>query len=573
MPKISADEFLRDLQSEIGPDLSKSFQNRINGMTPAIFWRVMDGKTPLQFAEEYNASSSFRQQKLAELPSNFHRTLLAKSVGEFSVQVGYILSDLTMHDLEKKVRTKDWNRVANKNDADAHLTVDHKQHLEKFPAPPDYTKILSSDTVHKPHKLDENGISAKMVHQSGENDIYMAKPYHKKIESATKRWVKNPILGWATMATKALFDAGGIGHLSEDVSTHEHDGVPLTVRKFAPDHKSIGQLISSRGSRNIEAHVDPLDVHKIAVMDYLANNLDRHNGNLMIGNWTTPRGTNPLLAIDHERNFQYHRKLGDLHWKQSDTHDISKETPMSYLHSSSLDHALRPNRNAWHSHEDLVDWWKQHGQKIRDEMDAQVQSIKDESVRKHVRDNFHDRWHKMNDWASNVSADPNDDAMWQESSLDDRFSPGRIIPQERPCVTAKQLRSLPKNKKDALFAISDIVNKKGRLTMNQRSLLHGAIKKIMTDMTPEEAGDIFRSVVENPHMSTKVIRSEPDIDVKNQMLRHFSERNWSAGEPTFKYEHMKSIADAIDQLPDDKKEILSHWGEHFRRLMNERKAA
>lgn len=569
---------MRDLQVELGADLSKSFQEQVDGITPQIFRRCMEpGSSALEFVEKYNASRDYRTAALDSLPSGFHRSLLMKSVDEFSGKLGYILSDLTLSDLQKKVKTKDWNRVSGKHDPDASLIVDHKPHVDKFPVHADYGKMLNADLIHPNHKLEENGISAKMVHEVQDDayphdqNLYMSKPYHKKIESATKSWVKNPILGWATMATKAMFNAGKIGHLAEDVTAHEHEGIPLTVHKFAHDH----QMVAKKNS----PFVDPSDVHKIAVMDYLSNNLDRHHGNLMIGNYTDPRGTNPLLAIDHERNFQYSKRLWDNKWKQQQHKGMStepimrKETPMSYLKGSSLNDALRPNKNAWHSHEDLVDWWKQNGQAIRDEMDNQVQSINDESVRKHVRDNFHDRWHKMNDWASNVSADPNDDAMWQESSLHDRFDQGRILPQEQPRVSAKQLKSLPKNKKDALFAISDIVNKKARLTMNQRQLLHSAIKKVMTDMTPEEAGDIFRSVVENPHMSTKVIRENPDVDVKNQMLRHFSENNWSGGEPTYKYDHMHSIANAIDKLPDDKKEILSHWADHYRRLLEERKAA
>ena len=102
--------------------------------------------------------------------------------------------------------------------------------------------MLKSGLEFEGHKLDENGISAKMVHEIEDDasphdpNIYMAKPYHKKIESGTKSWVKHPILGWATMATKALFNAGKIGHLCEDVSAHEHEGVPLTVHKFAHGH-------------------------------------------------------------------------------------------------------------------------------------------------------------------------------------------------------------------------------------------------------------------------------------------------------------------------------------------------
>ena len=247
---------MRDLESELGFVLAKNFKEQVDGITPAIFKRcITPGSSAVQFVEGYRKSQDFRTKILDSMPSGFHRHLLSKCVDEFSAKLGYILFDLTLSDLQKKVKEKDWNRVAGKNDADAHLTVDHKPHLEKFPVHPEYSKMLNSDKSYKGHKLEENGISAKMVHEiNGYHDesgdwvstpqtegLFMSKPYHKKIESATKSWVKNPILGWATMATKGLFNAGGIGDLAEDVTAHEHEGVPLTVHKFAHDHQMISK--------------------------------------------------------------------------------------------------------------------------------------------------------------------------------------------------------------------------------------------------------------------------------------------------------------------------------------------
>ena len=226
--------------------------------------------------------------------------------------------------------------------------------------------------------------------------------------------------------------------------------------------------------------------------------------------------------------------------------------------------------NMWSTHAPLVDWWSEHGQKIKDEMENQVGSIKDKDLREHVRDNFTNRWHKMNNWANALKADPEGNDMYDVDSLHNSFEDTRNSVMHAPRITDKQLRALPKNKRDALTAISDIVNKKGKLTPRQRSLLASAVQRNISAMTPEEAGETFRSLAENPYLETNAIRNEPDIDPRNQMLRHFTDA-WHPDGP--KLAHMAAIADAIDGLPPHKKEILKWWAERLRSMIAEKQAA
>jgi hypothetical protein len=580
--KVSVPGFMAELEKELGSEAASNLNEILNKNVPFAMRRfVTQEVSALMFADAYMYEPGFRQMTMQLMPSNFHRSLLEKSVKEYVEFAGELFTHITVGDLHKGVRARDWKRVTNKTNEDAPLVVDHKPHMQQFPVHAEYSKMLESSKKHEGHRLEENGISAKMIHKQGD-DTFMAKPYHKSVERATKSWVKNPILGWAAMATKALYNAGKISHLAEDVSTHEHEGVPLTVHKFAADHMPMsgnmdfGGNYGSSGALKLKQDVDPTDVHKIAVMDYLTNNIDRHHGNLMIGKHTSATGFHPVLAIDHERSFQYHRPMDYMaKWWHTDAEDTKRETPWAYLRGSP---ALRSSHKAqnWSSHEGLVDWWNQHGQGIKDEMENQLGSIKDEHVRKHVRDNFTERWHAMNDWSKRMAADTESAHFYHPSSLGDQFNAPRIIKQEQPKITAKQLKSLPKDKKDALFAISDIINRKERITPKQRYLLNDAIKHVVKSMSPEEAGDIFRSVVENPYMSSKSVKNEPDLDTRNVMLRHFWgwDRDEETGSPTDpKHEHMEAVIKAIDKLPEEQKEILRHWATQGRRLIEERRKA
>lgn len=564
--KVTVSDFIAICEQDLGLEKTNVLKDLIKSEASFLIHEARKSLEPLEFIEKYNNDTIYRKSLLDSQPSEFHKQLLKQAVTELSRKSSFILQNLTLHDLEKAVKPKDWNRITKKSNPEAELTVDSKPHMTQFPVHSDYAKILNDPKEHTPHKLDENGISAKMVHAPGDS-TFMAKPYHKNIESATKSWVKHPILGWATMATKALFNAGNIGHLAEDVSAHEHEGVPLTVHKIAKDHYSQSQLRGGNAMNGFDFH--PNDIHQIGVMDYLTNNLDRHAGNLMIGDYKDERGYNPLLAIDHERNFQYARHLDHKYAYRARDNDIY-ESPLSYIQRSALSFPNKHASKRWQSHHETVDWWKQHGQKIKDEMENQVSSITDKDIREHVRNNFNQRWHKMNDWTNNLAKDPDQDAMYQPETLGHGFDV-RNQQIEKPKITANQLKSLPKNKKDALLALGDIINKKGKVTPKQRSILSSAMQNIISTMSPQEAAESFTSIVHNPYMNTKAIKNDPELDLKQQMLNHFSsDHGWENNAPKFKYDHMSAMADAIDALPENKKETLKGWSNHYRDKLNER---
>ena len=575
----TVDDFIYQLQEELGPTACKVFWKIVKSNTPLFLQNAYSGPEDkiLQFVERCSKDQKFKEEVMAKLPSNFHRSMFEKSMVEFGIFASKLIKNLSVKDLapeilEKAPKAKDWTRITNKHDSDASLLVDHKPHAIDHPAPQEYVNMMNNKNLKwEHHKLDQNGISAKMVHEIDDGtgqDLYMTKPYHKKMESGTRNWVKNPILGWATMATKGLFHAAGLKNNIEDVSVHEHEGVPLTVHKFAPGH------ISANSGQQYNMHVDPVQVHKIGVIDYLTNNLDRHHGNLMLNSEVNEEsGAHDLLAIDHERNFQYHKTLDQI--KRRSPYEVPpprEETPFSYIKRSALNDQHRKNAG-WYSHEELTDWWTNHGPAMKEELEKHLGSIKDQDHREHIRDNFNNRWDKMNQWANRVKNGEID--KYEMSALHEGFGNTHNIPMKSVRISQSQLKQLPKNKRDALFAIADIVNKKPKLSSKQTYMLSTAIEGIFQKMTPEEAGEAFKSLVHNPYLSTKSVEKNPDVDPRKKMLNHFlHSQGWDAQQnPIYKPDHMLAIASAIDELPDDKKEIYKRWAEYLREKVSSMRPA
>jgi hypothetical protein len=406
-----------------------------------------------------------------------------------------------------------------------------------------------------------SGISAKMVHAiprsgvPGDEEKFMAKPYHKKIETRTKGWVKKPIMGWATMATKALFNAGKIGHLAEDVAVHEHEGTPLTVHKFAEGHVDM----TSPSANHLLRNVNPIHAQQIGVMDFLTNNVDRHHGNLMIGhdNSGDANYENKLLAIDHERNFQYAKSLQE----SKPYRDIESkyDSPLAHIRESSLGGAAKN----FDGYQELQDWWHENSGNIQQEFSNQLKHIKDPSLREHLSTNFHNRWNAMNDWATNI------DDPWDKESLHRDFRKVRNTKQYEPRLTGKSIRShLSKRPEEAMHTLVDIINKKDKVTDNQWQSLKSTMQEIVGKMSPHEMSKFYLDAMQNPNYNTKNVRQHNELNPKQVILNHLSEpKDWQNGRPVYKQDHLRAMVDAIDSIPHEDKQQLYHWRNHFANLL------
>jgi 8-oxo-dGTP pyrophosphatase MutT (NUDIX family) len=130
--------------------------------------------------------------------------------------------------------------------------------------------------------------------------------------------------GWKEMASQAMYHAGGIGHLHQQVSIHEHKSQDGETRPFLAIHMTPG-LVSAREAGPVTGGIfggeagplqDAARVHlknlktnpsmqlpyaQILAMDHLEGNPDRNDENVNID----PRNGAPL-AIDHGRAFRKH---------------------------------------------------------------------------------------------------------------------------------------------------------------------------------------------------------------------------------------------------------------------------
>lgn len=294
-------------------------------------------------------------------------------------------------DILKAVDKSAWNRILkghNKGvredvvDSAGHIAYFKNSHKEYLDSVLNHPEVKTAE----PNNRDA-GVSPKMIHRirheipkyGPEGEIpeptYMAKPYHSNLERWATTWQKHPIKGWASLTTRKLFEAAKLSDLCEDISAHTHNGVPLVISKFHPQAEE---------AYHSEEPFIPHEVAKITIMDFLTNNQDRHAGNIM-------RVGHSPLAIDHERNFQYFKaKSGDrpnvspyyafdnsgFRWKNNNLpNQIARTKPIQ---------------------QNLIDWWADSRHNIKKEMQKNLKFIKDPAVKKHVEDNFNQRWEWVN---------------------------------------------------------------------------------------------------------------------------------------------------------------------------------
>lgn len=387
--------------------------------------------------------------------------------------------------LIKAAHPSDLKKIANKTNPKAQEIVDAAPHAVHAPDQ-SYVDFLNHPKVQKGlGSKDVGGISAKMVHKVGD-DTYMAKPYHKRIESATRNMNPHPISGWSTMATKNLFHAAGIGHLCEDVSFHEHNGVPMTVHKFAKDAQQIADPnYNSTFKHRIKNSDIEAEAKKIAVMDFLTNNVDRHGGNVMFRPNKDGTAYN-LLAIDHERGFQYNQPAS-IRYRGSPA-----ETPRAYLRHTGLSdaapfHSWMDDEEASYMPEGHTtkDWWKANRDNIVNSFNKDIESIKDPHLKKHIHTNFMRRV----DWLDEFSHPDHYSFFSQHNNP----TPVKMFKERRPKTDYKAImKNLPENPYKAIGVIDGLFAKK--LSFATKETLADLWNKQVDKMSGEEIGNYLRDI-------------------------------------------------------------------------------
>jgi hypothetical protein len=410
--------------------------------------------------------------------------------------------------------------------------------MKDFPAHANYVNFIKHPEKQNSKYFDE-GISPKLVHthtvqylsnkktkKLSSPETYMAKPYHPVNDETDM--TDFPLHGWATIATKSLFNAAGIGHLCEDVSVHEHENHPFTVHKFKNNADPIFERQYEIGEHNI----NPLHIHQIGVMDYLTNNLDRHLGNLLI---YKEKGNTVPLAIDHERSFAYKDSLEDVDYDEP-------ETPFGYLKSHGLNALSNISQNQISSHKPLVDWWKKNGMKIQKQLANQVSHIKDPAIRKHVYNNFISRWERMDEWANFIDKN----YLYNDEFAHEHFNPA-LIKQFKQPINKEIFSSLPKNPRDAVSAVFDVANRKAMLSPREKKYLTNLFDGLIDKMSPKEMADVYKAGMSNPNWDHPGLTS-----INNMIFDHLVKpKEYNKNKKAYKLNHIKSIVDTIDESQGD----------------------
>lgn len=386
---------------------------------------------------------------------------------------------LASNTLQKALDAEHFKDIKRALDPSGPGTVDHVPHLTAHPPEMNHevenykTKILNSPNKIKKlgkQKDMENGVSKKVLYEArgtdNEPQRFMVKPYHEKNGAWSKHWAKHPIQGWAEMTHQGLYHAAGIGHLHQKVHVSEHNmGDPMHEKEPAlVVHVGKGFYPASEGSflpgaaypsdwnRVPREAAEGQDAHgdarKIAMMDMLTNNLDRHSGNLMHND------KGQVLAIDHGKSFQYLApKHAEAKWTPANKRMQTDDRFEDYHSGTGVD-AISPwtpsatnsvvrKEERMKAYQPTFDWWGQVGNNVRQEFGKHLQQIKDPEIRDHMQRNFNARADWLDDRAKRGLENFGDD--WHEDPIP-MYRPGEAAPNETIKKSLNKLLSYFKTK-------------------------------------------------------------------------------------------------------------------------------
>lgn len=356
--------------------------------------------------------------------------------------------------LKKAQDPGNFKGIVRATDVEGPKMVNHEGQLKAYPAQHGHhveeyhNQVQQHPHVFKPLKgAAGEGITRKLVYKSPTGSKYMVKPYHERVIQRTKKWQQFPIQGWAEMANQALYHAGDIGHLHQKVHVVEHnmgpghEREPALVVKMDEGYLPVADLHSGLHPSDVAKNPNiKSEARKIALMDFLTNNLDRHGGNLLVN-----PDTGKLLAVDHSRSFQYINNHEHKWNPKTQQPRLMNDRIRPYHADSAIDHldpffnatgAPKPRINVplydrqmdrLKTYMPEIEWWGQHSPKIRATMAEQLQHIKNPEVREHVRRNFEARADQLDQMAEfgldNFGVD------WHNVDTS-QFRPGELTDQE-----------------------------------------------------------------------------------------------------------------------------------------------
>lgn len=235
----------------------------------------------------------------------------------------------------------------------------HLQHLAEAFKSGAHNGLKPEDSdLHETGDLSPKAIY-KTPHAGGHHTI-MVKPYTER---------ENPRSGWAELTSQALYHAGGIGHLHQQVFPVEHGIGPYKAPAVGINIEP-NLVPATNQHKSAYEGPRPEQARQISMMDYLTGNGDRHAGNLM----ARPDGT--LLAIDH---------AGIFHPEDDDSIPFSNRR-QTYEAPARIAPTNEPEYWA-----PALTWWSQKSPGIRQAFDARAALLSDQVARDKVSKVFHSR--------------------------------------------------------------------------------------------------------------------------------------------------------------------------------------
>ena len=271
----------------------------------------------------------------------------------------------------------------------AHEENPHPELLQAY-----NSAVNSSSPIHpQDADLHDTGqASPKVIYNTGEHK-FLVKPYfeYPHIKS-----------GWGELTSQELYKAAEIPHLHQKVfpasyknSNHHVPVVVIKIEKAKPVHKATSQEFSDSAKD---------DARKIAVMDFLTGNNDRHANNLMV------RDNGTLLAIDHGLNHCYQGNQDSLNEyvpKKDNGNNIGRFTsraPSMITLGGLYGYSDSDNVEAPDYHSVIRNWWPNVSADVKRAFNKRLDLVENEPLREHLERGFNAR-HQWLDNAANGDLD------------------------------------------------------------------------------------------------------------------------------------------------------------------------
>lgn len=460
-------ELLTQIKSTYGDKAFKVLSKRIGG----------DIDAAVSYINNKKIQSSINKAQ----PSKIFQDNFKKSMTDLVIKAMQEIAFLAEADLNKAIKAPDWEFLNRSHSGDLMDAVDHGTHLSQHKAPAKTINWMTDKKKYGAENFDDSGYYSKVVAETSKDNMVMLKPYYRKqqeLEECLRGGQTSFLSGWSTIAAKNLFHAADIGDQCEEVYTHEHNGIPLTVHNFDTKSKHSDEFDHSYDPEDYDNHPDGIlkfhnhpdriiNAAKISTLDYLMCNGDRHQDNIRF------KDDGKFLAIDHEMTHNYPK--------------FRDNTDANTWHGAASRGGLDPYLDRYdgkkHSKQ-FKDWWNKNSAKIMDSHVKDVNLIKDRYVRGHTYSNFKDRFDTIDKWAKSSSMQ----APWKE--LKGNKLIGVHYNEEVEKHSDNLLRKLPKDSGLAMDAlIKSSQNKK--LDGTQKAVLRRTAEAIIEVQPPDGIAKMY----------------------------------------------------------------------------------